>query len=82
MKAKISITLSQEVLHRVDRMAGSKHSRSAFIEAVLVRYLREHARAQRDARDLVLINRNAEELNREMLDALEYQASLGEFPED
>ena len=82
MKEKTSITLSQEVLNRVDRLAGSKQSRSAFIEAVLVRYLREHARAQRDARDLVLINRHAEQLNRDALDALEYQAPLGELPEE
>jgi metal-responsive CopG/Arc/MetJ family transcriptional regulator len=81
MREKTSITLSQEVLNRVDRMAGSKQSRSAFIEAVLIRYIREHARAQRDARDLALINRNAEQLNRDALDALEYQAPLSEFPE-
>ena len=82
MKEKTSITLSKSVLTGIDRIAGSKQSRSAFIEAILVRYLRERARAQRDARDLAIINRNAEQLNRDALDTLEYQAPLGEFPEE
>ncbi len=82
MKEKTSITLSREVLSGIDRIAGSKQSRSAFIEAVLARYLRERARAERGARDLAIINRNAERLNRDALDGLEYQAPLGDFPEE
>ena len=82
MKEKTSVTLSKEVLAGIDRIAGSKQSRSAFIEAVLAQYLKERIRAQRDARDLELINRNAEQLNRDALDGLEDQAPLGEFPEE
>lgn len=82
MKEKTSITLSKEVLTGIDRIAGSRKSRSAFIEAVLAEYLRSKARTARDARDLEIINRNAEKLNREALDILEYQAPLGEFPEE
>ena len=82
MKEKTSITLSREVLTGIDRIAGSKQSRSAFIEAVLSQYLRERRKAQRDARDLELINRHADELNRDALEGLEEQAPLGEFPED
>lgn len=74
MKEKTSITLSQEVLAEIDRLAGSRHSRSAFIERVLRRFLRERARAEANARDLQLINRNAERLNQEAEDVLEYQA--------
>ena len=74
MKEKTSITLSKEVLTGIDRVAGSKQSRSAFIEAVLQQYLRQRARAQRDARDIELINRNAEKLNRDAEDGLEDQA--------
>jgi metal-responsive CopG/Arc/MetJ family transcriptional regulator len=73
MKEKTSITLSREVLAGVDLMAGSKQSRSAFIEAVLVRYLRQQARAQIEARDLELINKAADELNEEVEDVLRYQ---------
>jgi metal-responsive CopG/Arc/MetJ family transcriptional regulator len=82
MKEKTSITISREVLTRIDRMAGSKQSRSAFIEGVLVQYLRERTRAQRNARDVAIINRNAEILNRDALDGLENQAPLGDFPEE
>jgi len=68
-----SITLSKEVLTRIDRVAGSKQSRSAFIEAVLTQYLRKRARAQVEARDLELINQAADELNVEVEDILRYQ---------
>ena len=74
MKEKTSVTLSHEVLVRIDRLAGSKHSRSAFIERVLRRFLREKARSEAHARDLERINRAAERLNLEAADVLEYQA--------
>jgi metal-responsive CopG/Arc/MetJ family transcriptional regulator len=73
MKEKTSITLSQEVLKGIDRIAGSKQSRSAFIEAVLAQYLRRRARAQVEARDLELINKAVDELNPEIEDVLRYQ---------
>jgi len=73
MKEKTSITLSKEVLTGIDRIAGSKQSRSAFIEAVLTQYLRKRARAQVEARDLELINKAANELNAEVEDILRYQ---------
>ena len=73
MKEKTSITLSTEVLTRIDRLAGSSRSRSAFIEKVLRRYLVELERAAVQARDLERINRAAEQLNSEAADVLEYQ---------
>jgi metal-responsive CopG/Arc/MetJ family transcriptional regulator len=82
MKEKTSVTLSPEVLKGIDRLAGSKQSRSAFIETILQQYLRQRARAQRDARDMEIINRNAQQLNRDALDGLEYQAPLGDLPEE
>lgn len=75
MKAKTSITLSKDVLTCIDRLAGSKQSRSAFIERVLRRYLRQRERAAMNARDLELINRAAETLNREAEEVLLYQAA-------
>ena len=74
MKEKTSITLSKEVLTHVDRMAGSKQSRSAFIETVLIQYLRKQARAHAEARDFELLNKAADELNDEVEDVLRYQA--------
>ena len=73
MKEKTSITLSPEVLAGIDRLAGRKQSRSAFIERVLRDYLRGRARAAIEARDLEIINANADRLNAETADALTYQ---------
>lgn len=75
MKEKTSITLSQDVLQAIDRVAGSKYSRSAVIERVLRRFLRERMRAETHARDLERINRAADGLNAEAADVLDYQAS-------
>jgi metal-responsive CopG/Arc/MetJ family transcriptional regulator len=74
MKEKTSITLSRDILTGIDRLAGSKHSRSAVIEKVLRRYLRERARAAVQARDLERINAASDRLNSEAADVLEYQA--------
>jgi metal-responsive CopG/Arc/MetJ family transcriptional regulator len=74
MKEKTSITLSKDLLARVDRLAGSKQSRSAFIERVLRKYLRDRQRASIHVRDLELLNRAADRLNREADEVLEYQA--------
>ena len=76
MKEKTSITLSSDLLAEIDRRAGSKGSRSAFIEEVLRNYFKERVRRAVHARDLELINANAEALNREMEDVLKYQAPL------
>jgi metal-responsive CopG/Arc/MetJ family transcriptional regulator len=75
MKEKTSITLSAEILADVDQLAGRKLSRSAFIESVLRRYIREKRRAQVHAQDLDRINRAADQLNSEGADVLDYQAS-------
>ena len=74
MKEKTSVTLSPEVLTGIDRLAGSKRSRSAFIEDVLRQYLRNRIRAERSARDLAILNRFADELNVDAEDGLEDQA--------
>jgi metal-responsive CopG/Arc/MetJ family transcriptional regulator len=78
MKEKTSITLSREVLTGIDRIAGSKRSRSAFIESVLLEYLRDRARAQIEARDLEALNRAAAELAPELEDVLGDQMDIGE----
>ena len=74
MKEKTSITLSSDVLAQVDRLAGSKVSRSAFIERILRIYLRERTRKLIHARDLERINAAADRLNAEAEDVLGYQS--------
>jgi len=73
MKEKTSITLSKDVLMRIDKLAGSKQSRSAFIEQVLRTYLIKRARTAAEARDLQLINAAADRLNSELDDVMDYQ---------
>jgi metal-responsive CopG/Arc/MetJ family transcriptional regulator len=75
MKEKTSVTLSPEVLTGIDRLAGSKLSRSAFIEDVLQQYLRQRVKAERGARDLAILNRFAQELNADAEDGLDDQAA-------
>lgn len=76
MKEKTSITLSRDVLTGIDRLAGSKRSRSAVIEGVLRLYLRQRERARIHARDLEILNRAADRLNAEAEDVLKDQADL------
>ncbi len=73
MKQKTSITLSSDVLAKVDDLAGSKLSRSALIEGVLRRYFRDRARRKVHSRDLERINAAADRLNAEAAEVLEYQ---------
>jgi len=79
MKQKTSITLSREVLTGIDRLAGRKYSRSAVIERALREYLRQRERAAMNARDLEILNREADRLNAEAEDALKYQADEGGY---
>lgn len=74
MKAKTSITLSPDILAKVDRVAGSRLSRSAVIEQVLRDFFQERNRRKLHVRDLQRINASADRLNREAADVLEYQA--------
>ena len=75
MKLKTSITLSPETLAKIDQLAGSTLSRSAFIEQVLQNYLRERIRRKVHARDLARINAHADRLNLEAADVLEYESA-------
>lgn len=82
MKTKTSVSLSENVLSQVDRLAGSKQSRSAFIERVLRKYLSDRRKAALHARDLARIDRAAEQLNEEAADVLAFQVSPLAVEED
>lgn len=73
MRVKTSVTLPKDLLLRVDALAGKKHKRSEVIESALRDFLQNKQRAERDQRELETINANAEKLNEEALDVLEYQ---------
>lgn len=62
MQRKTSITLSDEVLDELDRVAGNDGSE----------------RSEQEARDLELIDAAADELNSEMAEVLALQAAWAE----
>ena len=59
MKLKTSLTLSQDLVTKLDRLAGPKVSRSAFIEKVLRDFVEGRTQALREAREVAAINRHA-----------------------
>jgi len=76
MKIKTSITLSEEVLLKIDQISGESRNRSAFIEIAIRDFLKKRAKKIRDDRDLEILNRNSKRLNREAEDVLSYQVEL------
>lgn len=77
MKTKTSITLSEDVLKAIDKLSGQSKNRSEFIERALRAYIAQMIRQARNARELEIINRRADRLNKEAQDVLAYQRTLG-----
>jgi metal-responsive CopG/Arc/MetJ family transcriptional regulator len=73
MKAKTSITLTRDLLERIDAHKSEFHSRSEFLEQAARQLLAKLAKKEADRRDLEIINRRADSLNAEAEDALAYQ---------
>lgn len=72
MKVKTSITLSEELLAAIDQEKNSKN-RSHLIEEATWQYLRRRRRLEREKRELENINQNADALNEEAFDVLDFQ---------
>lgn len=73
MRVRRSITLSEELLQAIDdRAKQQEKTRSNFIEAILQIFIAQLIRNEQNARDFEIINRNADALNQEALDVLEY----------
>ena len=70
MRVKTSITLPEDLLKSIDQ---TDPNRSAFIERAARAYLARLEKAEREARDVEIINANADRLNAEAMDVLEYQ---------
>jgi metal-responsive CopG/Arc/MetJ family transcriptional regulator len=75
MKAKTSLTLSEDLIASIDKLAGPTVSRSAYIEQILREFVIRRAQARKEAREVAAINRHAAQLNVEMSDALSFQSS-------
>ena len=74
MKVKASVTIAEETLAAIDKLAPKAGGRSRLVELALREFLSRRQRAARDAREVELLNRHADELNRETLAILELQA--------
>lgn len=74
MKVKTSVTLPSTLLEEIDSL---NTNRSAFLEEAARMYLAQVAKTRRDASDAALLDRNADRLNKEAADVLDYQ----EMPE-
>ena len=73
MKVKTSITLSEDIVETVDRLAGESRNRSEFIEMALRHFIAQQERDRQNACDLEIINRRHARLNREADDVLTFQ---------
>jgi metal-responsive CopG/Arc/MetJ family transcriptional regulator len=73
MKVKTSITLTEDLLKVIDEQSGPHKSRSDFIEKAVRSYVGQVKRDQQNARDLAIINHQADRLNQEAKDVLTYQ---------
>lgn len=73
VKVRTSVTLSKDLLLKVDALAGKKRKRSAVVESALQDYVAKEHRKILNTRDIEIINANADKLNEEALDTLEYQ---------
>jgi len=76
MRVKASITLPEDLLKAIDEYTGGHKNRSKFIEDAVRAFIMQLIQRQQDARDLELINRHADSLNREAADVLSYQVDL------
>ena len=70
VRVKTSITLPSDLLKTIDQ---TDSNRSAFIERAARAYLARLRKAQREAKDVAIINANADRLNQEAMDVLDYQ---------
>ncbi|MDO8587195.1 MAG: hypothetical protein Q7T82_09160 [Armatimonadota bacterium] len=76
MKSKISITLTEDALRRIEAHVAEFKSRSDLVEAAVARFIAHLERRAIEQRDVEIINRLADKLNAEAEDVLGYQAPL------
>ncbi len=76
MKQKTSITLSPEILKEIDKLIQDSGKRSAFIEKAIWKYLDYIKKELRNKHDLNILNKNANRLNNEAIDVLNFQIEI------
>ena len=76
MKIKTSISLSDELIRAIAKYERGYKNRSDFIETAVWAFIAQIIRDRQNARDVEIINRNADRLNAEAQDVLAYQVPL------
>ena len=73
MRIKTSISLPEEKLMALDKILGPGGNRSQLIERAIDELVARLQVEAREARDLEILDSNADELNREMEEVLAFQ---------
>ncbi len=76
MKVKTSITLSEDLLRAIEQLPDQYHNRSSFLESAAWAFISQLRRNEQATRDIEIINRRADLLNAEVMDALAYQVPI------
>lgn len=71
-RIETTVSLPKDLFEQANQM-NKDEKISDVIETALREFLKRKARAERDQRELEIINANADKLNEEALDVLEYQ---------
>lgn len=74
MRVRTSVTLPKELLIKVDALAGKKNKRSAIVESALRDYVAKENGRKLNRRDIEIINKNADLINKQVEETLEFQA--------
>lgn len=72
-RIKTSVVLPKKLLVSVDKIKSKKQSRSKLIENLLNDFVTKEKRRELNKRDMKIINRNADKINEQALETLEYQ---------
>ncbi len=76
MKIQTSVILSENLLSEFEQLSEKDKTLSDFIEASLQYYITKLKRSGESDKDIEIINENADYLNQETQDALQYQVEL------
>ena len=76
MKIQTSVILSENLLSTIEQLSDKDKTLSDFIETALQFYIMKLKRFEESSKDIEIINKNADYLNQETQDALQYQVEL------
>ena len=76
MKIKTSITLSEDLIRKIDQLSSHYGNRSLLIEQALRDFLAAEAKRKRDIQDIEILSQRADALNKEAKDVLSYQVDI------